>query len=245
MPLPVIVENLENVNPEHRALYVEHEPGKFRLDADLDSYVESQIPALKDALRKEREDNKAFKKLGRAPSEVAALIADADEMSAKIGSIDTIIRQTQETFALKHADLESQLAAATASERGIIRDVLLRRGLEKAGITDEGMMLLVDRLGERIRLDTVDGKRTLTILSADGVTPMQVKGKAAATFDDLAAEARKEFPGQFVGTNAGGGGAPPRGQRTPSPKVLTRAEFNDLHPYERAQRMAEGWSLVD
>lgn len=45
MPLQIEVESLENITAELQGLYVEHE-AKWRLDvADLDSFVESRVPA--------------------------------------------------------------------------------------------------------------------------------------------------------------------------------------------------------
>jgi hypothetical protein len=245
MPLKMTVESLENVAAEHHALYVEKN-GAFHLDVvDLDSYVESRVPGLKSALEKERENNKILKNLGRAPSELAALIADADEMSTKIGNVDAIIKQHQDKHALEKSELLNQVKASHDSERSVIREALLGVGLANAKVMPEGLSLLTERLGERVRLDTAEGKRVLTIMAADGVTPLQGKDGKPATFGDLISEAKKEFPSLFAGTGAGGGGTPPKGGGGSGPKVLTRSEFNALSAIQRSNKMSDGYTLVD
>jgi hypothetical protein len=77
-------------------------------------------------------------------------------------------------------------------------------------VTEEGTELLPDRLANRIKFETVDGKRVLKIMAADGETPMAGSGPdGSATLDDLAKEATTKYPSLFKGSGAGGGGKQP------------------------------------
>src|SRR5690606_9273044 len=116
--------------------------------------------------------------------------------------------------------------------------------LTKAKATAEGVDLLTERLGKRIHFETVDGKRKIQIMQADGSTPMAGSGAdGAATFDDLVKEAVKTWPSLFEGSGAGGSGAPNKGGK-PGDKTITRAEFDKLGPIERAA-IVKTHKLVD
>jgi hypothetical protein len=100
-------------------------------------------------------------------------------------------------------------------------------------------------MGDRVALDTVDDKRVIRILQADGETPMVGSGpKGLATLDDLVQEAVKSFPSAFKADLSGKGGMPgPVPSRVG--KVLTRSEFDKLQPIARAEKMRDGFTLVD
>jgi hypothetical protein len=247
MPLNLIVENLDNVPAEQHAFYAE-KGGKFHLDVvDLDAYFESRVVGLKSALVAERENNKLLKNLGRAPSEIAALIADAEMVSTRLANIDVVIKQHQDKHELEKSELLNQVKASHDSERSVIREAVLGAGLANARATPEGLSLLTERLGERVKLDTVEGKRVLTIMQADGETPMFGKDGKAATFGDLIEASKKEFPSLFEGSGAGGGGRSSRdgGSRLAVDKTINRAEWNQLNPHDQAAKMRDGWKLID
>jgi hypothetical protein len=111
--------------------------------------------------------------------------------------------------------------------------------LTKAKATAEGVDLLTERLGKRIKFETVDGKRKIQIMQADGETPLAGKGAdGAATFDDLVTEAVKTWPSLFEGSGAGGGGTPPKGNGGGAAgKTITRADFEKLGPMERVAKL--------
>lgn len=244
MPLNYTVGSLDTIAPEHQCLYVERE-GTFYLDVDADEMLAVHASGLKKALETERANNKLIKALGRAPSELAALIADAETVSEKLAAMDTTVQQREASWALEKAELESKIATSKKSEIGIIRDVLLETGLDRAKATAEGKSLLKDMLADRVRLDVDGENRTLTILTEDGAPKLNAAGKPA-TFADLVADSIKAYPSMFEGTGAGGGGKQPNGgARTNRERVLSRGEFNALSPREQASKMSEGWDLTD
>jgi hypothetical protein len=208
---------------------------------------EVDAPGLKSALQRERELRKAdaakWKAFGKTPDQIYELIV-AREAAPQI---EMILGQHQKQFESEKARLESELNIAKASELRTIVETTITEGLRRSKATAEGLDLLGERLGARVRLESVDGKRVTTIMQADGVTPMKGTGpNGLATFPDLIKEHVGLFPSLFEGTGAGGSGTDPKGQRRLAHgKVLTRTEFNALSPVDRAAKMKAGFTPVD
>jgi hypothetical protein len=126
------------------------------------------------------------------------------------------------------------------------RKLCLSAALRQAGIVAPNYeKLVIANIGDRVALDTADDKRVIRILQADGETPMVGSGpKGLATLDDLVQEAVKSFPSAFKDDPSGKGGMP-----APVPnrvgKILTRSEFDNLQPIARAEKMRDGFTIVD
>jgi hypothetical protein len=236
MSLPYLVDNLETVPEAIRPEYVPTDDGKFRLQVDG---VES-VDGLKSALHKERGLNKALKSFGKSTDEIAEILANAGNAS----DFEATLRQYESKWALEKTTLISERDAARASEREALSDAVLAAALTKGRATAEGHDLLNKQLGDRIRLDIVDGKRRVTIMDADGKTPMVGTGPdGAGTFDDLVKEATKRWPSLFEGIG-GGTGAPAKGGNAPS-RTITRRQFESLSPTEQSARVRAGIQVVD
>jgi hypothetical protein len=138
--------------------------------------------------------------------------------------------------------VENELRLTRENERKLCLSIALRQ----AGVVDQKYEKLVfANIGDRVALDTSDGKRVIRILQADGETPMVGSGpKGLATLDDLVQEAVKSFPSAFKADPSGKGGMP-----IPVPskvgKTLTRSEFDRLQPIARAEKMREGFTIVE
>jgi hypothetical protein len=137
--------------------------------------------------------------------------------------------------------IEKQLKLAHESER----KVSLGAALQRAGIDPRYEELLFANIGNRVTLGAVDDKRVIRVLQADGETPMVGSGpKGLATLDDLVQEAVKQFPSAFKVDSSGKGGTP-----SPLPsgvgKTLTRSEFDKLSAVAKAEKMREGYKLLD
>ena len=272
MPLDLVVDSVDSLPEAVRGLYAEKD-GKFHLDV---SGVEDTA-GLKSALAKERtaaanaaKEAKALRdkvasweSLGKSDAEIREMLeknATAEmEAAKKAGNFDAILADTRK----KHDDtlkavtdkhnneksaLQKELDAARASERGAIVENKVATTLAKEKVTQEGLDLLTERLGRRIKIETVDGKRQIAITQADGVTPMAGSASdGTATIDDLVKEAKKSWPSLFEGSGAGGGGADPRGggRRDAGSKVMPRSEFERLSATDRKARMKAGWTLTE
>lgn len=217
MALPLVVDSLDEItNEAARGAYVEKE-GKFHLDID----PPEDTSGLKTALNSERQlrakhekSVKAWEKLGKTPEEIAELLevqrAKDEEAAKKAGDFDKLLKQHKDQWATREKELLDEVNAARSSERSAVVENNLLGALTKLNVTEEGAELLPERLSNRIKFETVNGKRVLKIMQADGETPMAGGGAdGTATIDDLVKEAIKKYPSLFKGSGAGGGGKPP------------------------------------
>lgn len=215
MPLSLIVDAIDSVPEAFRGEYTEKD-GKFHLNVeglpDVGAMESKTRTAQQEAIN-ERKKRQAWEKIGKTPEEIAELLAARDEDERKkaeaAGDHQKILKQHQDQWAKDRATLDAELNAARTSERAAIVGERLLSALTRAGVTEEGTELLPDRLANRIKFETVDGKRVLKIMATDGETPMAGSGSdGSATLDDLAKEATTKYPSLFKGSGAGGGGKP-------------------------------------
>lgn len=216
MPLAFTVDNLETVPEALRSEYSEKD-GKYVLNVE----GLEDTAGLKSALQKERGTRGALEKqvkswqgLGKTPEEIQEMLAAADEAERKkaeaAGDHTKILKQHQDKWEKEKADLIAERDASRASERGAVVGERVQGALAKSGATEEGIELLPERLANRIKFETVDGKRVLKIMQADGETPMAGSGAdGVATIDDLVKEAVAKYPSLFKGTGGGGSGKQP------------------------------------
>ncbi|HEX4409940.1 MAG TPA: hypothetical protein VH206_14300 [Xanthobacteraceae bacterium] len=239
MTLEFEIDSLDSLPEPLREHYAPHDGGKFRLAVE-------NLPepmGLKSALDKERDNNKAFKRFGKTPAAIQALLDREADVAAKSANLETLTRQAAASAEQETAKIHAELNIARANERAAIVGATIAAALGNAKATAEGHDLLSDRLSARVQLETKEGKRVATILGRDGKTPMLVSGKPAS-FADLVRDAKAQFPSLFEGTGAGGGGTPPRQGAAPK-NVITRTEFDAMPAYERAAKLRSGVRLVD
>lgn len=271
MPLALIVDDITSVPEAFRTEYTEKD-GKHHLNVD----GLEDTSGLKSALLKEREANKKAKadaavmdakvkkweSLGKTDAEIQEMLDKAavaeQEAAKKSGNYDALLadqrkkadeaaKMLRDKYDSEKLEIAKELDAARASERSAIVSNNVQTALTKMKATSEGLDLLTERLGRRLTIETVEGKRVVQIMQADGVTPMAGSGAdGTATVDDLVKEAVKNYPSLFEGSGAGGSGTDPKGtRREAGAKVLTRANFERLGPLERAVKMREGFKVVD
>lgn len=252
MALALTVASLDSVPEALRTEYTEKD-GKFVLNVE----GLEDTSGLKSALEKERKANrenaakiKKWEGLGKTDEEIAALLAAAEEAERKKaegeGDFDKILGQHRSKWEKEKATLEAELSAARSSERGAIIGTSVMTALTKAGATEEGIDLLPDRLAARITFETVDGKRILKIMQADGETPMAGAGKdGLATFDDLVKEATAKWPSLFKGSGNSGSGKEPGKGAAGGAKTIARAEWEKLSATERQAKFKDGFKIAD
>jgi hypothetical protein len=252
MSLQLTVDSLDAI-PEAARSFYEEADGKFKLKVEG---VEDTT-ALKGALKKERDAAKAAKAaaaqyegLGLSAEEIKELVAEKQkaerERAEKEGNFDKILAQHRKEWEGKLTAAEQRALAAETSERGAVVGTKLMQALTKAGATEEGIDLLPDRLASRIKYELQDGKRVLTIMSADGETPLAGAGKdGTATFDDLVKEATAKFPSLFKGEGKGGSGTRSTTAGGSGGKTMTRTEFDRLPHPERRAFIGAGGKLTD
>jgi hypothetical protein len=256
MALQLVVDSIDTIPEALRGEYVAKD-GKFHLSVDG---IEDTT-GLKNALAAERKragdlekQTKAWAKLGKTPDEIAEMTAAAEKAAEdalkKAGNHEEILNKKLAALAKERDERETKLTgerdAALSSERQAIVETRVNSALVKAKATTEGLDLLTDRLGKRLAFEVVDGKRSISILAADG-TPMIGSGKdGLATMDDLVKEAVKQYPSLFEGSGAGGSGKDPNNNRRDAgAKTISLADFKALGPIEKAAKMKEGFKVVD
>lgn len=251
MPLPLFVESLDKIPEALRGEYVEQD-GKFRLNVDgwedttgLKNALASEKTRLRDAKAK----LSRWEALGKTDEEISTLLAKQAEQEAELakknGNFDALLAQHKKTWDEEKSSLISERDAARVSERSAVIETSVTTALTKAKVTKEGLDLLPERLGRRINFETVDGKRVISIMQADGKTPMAGTGpEGLATFDDLVKEAVKSWPSLFEGSG-GGGGSNPKGAGGSGAKSITRKEFFALTPQEQGAKMKAGFTVID
>lgn len=234
MALPFSVDTLDSIPEALREEYTEKD-GKYFLTVEGLPEPEDNS-GLKSALEKERKARaahekqvKAWEKIGKTPEEIAEMLAAAEEMERKkaveAGDHQKILNQHKSQWEKREKELMDELQAARTSELSILRSERVLGALAKAGATDEGAELLPDRLANRIKFETVDSKRVLRIMAADGETPMAGTGPdGTATIDDLVKEAASKYPSLFKGSGAGGSGKQPDANNGRS-GVLKKSDF--------------------
>lgn len=256
MALPYVIDSLDAVSEAVRGEYTEKD-GKFHLNVEGLPEVEDTT-GLKTALQKERGSRaqlekqiKSWQGLGKSPEEIQELLAAREEDERKkaeaAGDHQKILKQHQDQWAKREKELADELNAARSSERSAIVGERLLSALARAGVTEEGTELLPDRLANRIKFETVDGKRVLKIMAADGETPMAGSGPdGSATLDDLAKEATTKYPSLFKGSGAGGGGKQPDHKaggagvtkKSDFKTERERAQWVEKHGFEAYQALA-------
>ena len=236
--LKLNLDSLDAVDEPYRALY-EQDGDKYRLKVD----DLPDVSGLRTALDKERKAARELEKkvkrweaLGKSDEEIAEMLSAAEEADRKraeeSGDHGKILKQHQDKWAKEREALESELRAAKASERSAIIETSVTASLTKAGATEEGLDLLPERLAGRINFETVDGKRVIKVMQADGETPMAGNGPGGlATIDDLIKEATSKWPSLFKGSGASGTGKPPHsgGGSKPDLSGLSPVEKINLH----------------
>lgn len=255
MALAVVVDTLESVPEAVRGAYVERE-GKFHLDFEV-----PDVAGLKAALASERGMNKAAKdkvaaweRLGVSPEEIETRLeaerVKAEDALKKAGKFDEVLA-THLGNAKKERDTAVEAATKQRdSALGVARHAVIETriggALAKAKATPEGLDLLSERLGKRVKLEfDENGKSTESILDADG-SPMVGSGpNGLATYDDLVKEAVKQFSGLFEGTGAGGGGTPPKQPGSAGDKNVPRAEWDKMSPYDQSAKIRAGFKPID
>jgi hypothetical protein len=212
MALPYSVDTIESIPEAFRGEYTEKD-GKFVLSLDgvADHFVpKSDWEKINRESTERRHQLTAWKKLGESPEKAAEAFETQKQLAAQAGDGAAILQQHKTAWEQEKASFESEINASRASERSAIVGERLNTALAKAGATETGLEFLPVRYGDRIKFETVNGKRVLKIMKADGETPMAGSGEGGgATLDDLVKEAIKKHPDLFKGLGAGGGGKLP------------------------------------
>jgi hypothetical protein len=250
MSLTLIADTLDNL-PEAVREFYEPDGDKFRLKVEG---VED-TSGLKSALKREREAREAAERTakeftGLNPKEIRKLIAEreaATEAAAREkGDFDAVLAQHRKTWQAELDTLKAERDALAQSERAATVGNTLTNALAKAGVTEEGLELLSDRLAKRVKSETQDGKRFHRVMHDDGVTPLAgTASDGFATLDDLVNEAIKRYPTLFKARGVAGSGTPPNKQAGTAAATISRKAFEGMSMAARAAHFKAGGRITD
>jgi len=137
---------------------------------------------------------------------------------AKSGTYRLDLSDLKAHVAAHVSPVENELKLTRENERKLLLENGLGEALRHANIRPNYENLIIANIGDRVAIDTVNGKRVIRILQADGETPMVGSGpNGLATLDDLASEAAKTFPSTFNGK--AGAGCPSRCQNSEAVRI--------------------------
>lgn len=212
--LKVLVDKLDDVEEPFRGLYVETEDKKFRLDADIED-----VTGLKNsvqATRKERDEAQkqiqAWKKLGKTPEEIEALLAQQEEAertkAEKAGEWDKLKVQMNEKHQQELAKREDEIKKRDAQ----IERLMIESTATQAIAAAEGVpTLLLPHIKASTKILHEDGQYSVRVVDDKGNPRVNGKGDFL-TIADLVEEMKKsEVFGVAFKAKGGGGGAPPAG----------------------------------
>ncbi len=213
MAIAYVLDSVDDLSDELKTEYTEKD-GKFYLNLEgaNDHFVpRSDYKRVNDESAARRQALASWKKLGFDTPEAALEAFESHkQIAAQAGDTNAILKQKQTEWDTERAAMAAERDAARASERSAVVEERLTGALAKGGATAEGLELLPERFGNRIKFETVGGKRVVKIMMVDGETPMAGSASdGSATLDDLVVEAKKKFASLFKGEGGGGGGKPP------------------------------------
>ena len=247
MPLQLIVDSLDTVPEPLRPNYVKADDGKFRLD--LDGYEDPSN--LKSALQKEREAAKAASKqakawadLGNTPEEISALLAQhakAEEEALKgAGQWDKLKAQMLDQH---KAELAKRDEALGKSRSRLERHLVDAQAVAAIAAHKGVAALLLPHVKAAVKVVEDGDDLVVRVVDAAGNPRVNAKGDYLS-IADLVGEMRQDviFGRAFEPTGTTGTGSkesPGAGGQ----KVMSEEAFNALPPKQRAQRMAEGYTI--
>lgn len=220
MSLEFEVETLDGIDDGIKSLYEERN-GKFRLK------VKGIDPAdeLKEALRKEREERAAAKKLLKEFEEGRA--REEQERMVKAGEFQALHQKALEANkALEKQlfDLTDRVAKKECEEVASNVAGGLTRDTARAKLLKKEALQFIQHTPEGVKINAPDG--------------------SAMTAEQLAAHLSKSYPFLVDGSQASGSGAP-GGSGSGASRTATRQQFDSMTQAERLKFAKGGGKITD
>lgn len=200
------------------------------------------LSGLKSALQKERGNVSAYAKHG-TPDEIAEKIADLEAKAKGTGKgaaeaqekLDALAAEKDAVIAKQEERITNMMQRNASSD--------LRAELAKAGFIPEAIDDIAASAMARLQFNE-DG--TPKVMTTDGKPMIGTGADHGATLTDLAAELAKAKPYAVQDSGKGGGGKPPGSDGgKPVQKTVTRAQFDAMSQYDRAEFSKSGGKVKD
>lgn len=216
MALKAIVDTLDGIDEQFHGLYVEQD-GKFRLQIDgieahpaVAGLVENKRTILEEK-RKLAEDLKGLD--GIDPVKYREMLAAQEKQEHDRLEQKGEWEKLREQMTKKHTDAMDAEQTARETVMKKLRKVLVDNEATKVITSEEfkgNPTLLLPHLRDRVRVDESGDDFAVTVLQADGQTPLIADASGTpATIKDLIGEMREDpaFGQAFAATGASGTGS--------------------------------------
>ena len=208
---PDVVDSLDAVPERARGLYTaDGDKFKYTDTGGLRNSLQSARNE-RDAARREAASAEAWKKLGKTPEEIEALLEKertAEEEKARAeGNWDSLKTQMEDNHNTALAEKDKRINKLENTLKGTLIDSGLKSALADPEVEGNPLYLLPHLRG-RVKFEETDEGFTTVVLREDG-SPMLNGQNLPATLKDLALEFRSDekWASAFKGLNQSGGGA--------------------------------------
>lgn len=201
------------------------------------------VSGLKSALQKEREQARAWSKLGEAPDAVAQRIADLEKKAQGTGKG---AEDAQAKLDAMKAEYDGKLTAAQQRIQSMMQAnaaASLKAELAKAGFIPEAIDDIAATALARLEFHEDGAPKVLT---SDGKPMIGSGADHGATLADLAKELAAAKPYAVRDGGAGGSGKQPGSSGgTPGQKTIKRADFDAMTPAQQRAVALSGATFTD
>ncbi|WP_271595919.1 hypothetical protein [Bradyrhizobium sp. CCBAU 25360] len=150
------------------------------------------------------------------------------------------VSDLEEYVATRTAKIATELKITQENEKRLAIQEGSYRVLTGRNVIQNGEVLLKKHLDDCVAIETVDGQRVIRVRGEDGKSLIGGGADGLATLEEVAMKYVEQYPAVF--DVAGKRESSPAARRG---KILTRPEFDRLDPITRAQRMRDGYTLVE
>ena len=240
MPLPAVVESLDEIPEIARDEYRQDADGK-RFIREAVAGPGDDLAELKRALEREKAERRKFARLAEErgsvdPEEYKALKAAQEarerEEAERKGHFDKIIAQKDSQYQQELSKRDADLKAALSAVERYVLDAEIAQAVS----AHKGKLkILAPHVKAQLKAINEGGQYRVAVIDADGDERFNPKTNAPMTVAELVAEMKldPEFGGAFESSGATGGGA--------SGAASTRAgaDFSKLAPVDRLAKAFE------
>ena len=240
MPLPAVVESLDEIPEIARDEYRQDADGK-RFIREAVAGPGDDLAELKRALEREKAERRKFARLAEErgsvdPEEYKALKAAQEarerEEAERKGHFDKIIAQKdsqyQQELSKRDADLKAALSA--------VEKYVLDAEIAQAVSAQKGKLkILAPHVKAQLKAINEGGQYRVAVIDADGDERFNPKTNAPMTVAELVAEMRldSDYEAAFEASGATGGGA------SGAASTKAHADLSKLNPLDRLAKAFE------
>lgn len=240
MPLPAVVESLDEIPEIARDEYRQDADGK-RFIREAVAGPGDDLAELKRALEREKAERRKFARLAEErgsvdPEEYKALKAAQEarerEEAERKGHFDKIIAQKDSQYQQELSKREADLKAALLAVERYVLDAEIAQAVS----ANKGKLkLLAPLVKAQLKAINEGGNYRVSVIDADGDERFNPKTNAPMTVAELVAEMKldPEFGGAFESSGATGGGA------SGAASTKASADFSKLAPVDRLAKAFE------